>query len=102
LDITTNSKAKKFVSSSCVILTAKGREHETALRIKGPKVYYVYADASGNGCLYAGIQQNYQNFQTLLTQSQLVAEQYQAAQMNAWEWNSWGPGWSVGETGTPE
>jgi hypothetical protein len=69
---------------------------------KGPKVYYVYADASGSGCLYAGSQQNYQNFQTLLTQSQLVAEQYQAAQMNAWDWNTWGPGWGVGETGTPE
>jgi hypothetical protein len=65
---------------------------------KGPKVYYVYADASGNGCLYAGNQQNYQNFQTLLTQSQLVAEQYQAAQMNAWDWGSWGGG-MFGETG---
>ena len=54
---------------------------------KGPKVYYVYADATGCGCLYAGNQQKYQNFQTLLTQSQLVAEQYQAAQMNAWDWN---------------
>jgi hypothetical protein len=69
---------------------------------KGPKVYYVYADASGCACLYAGNQQNYRNFQTLLTQSQLVAEQYQAAQMNTWDWDSWGPGWGVGETGTPE
>ena len=67
---------------------------------KGPKVYYVYADASGKGCLYVGNQQNYQNFQTLVTQSQLVAEQYQAAQMNTWDWNTWGPGY-WGEAGPP-
>jgi hypothetical protein len=65
---------------------------------KGPKVYYVYADAAGNGCLYVGKRQNYDNFQTLLTQSQLVAEQYQAAQMNSWEWDTWGPGY-WGEAG---
>jgi hypothetical protein len=71
---------------------------------KGPKVYYVYADANGSGCLYAGTQQNYQNFQNLLAQAQIAAEQYQAAQMNAWDWGTWeGPGWwGVGETGTPE
>jgi hypothetical protein len=60
---------------------------------KGSKVYYVYADASGCGCLYAGSQQNYQNFQNLLTQAQIAAEQYQAAQMAAWDWDAWGPVW---------
>jgi hypothetical protein len=65
---------------------------------KGPKVYYVYADASGCGCLYGGNQQNYQNFQSLLSQSQIAAEQYQAAQMAEWDWGTWGPGW-WGETG---
>jgi hypothetical protein len=69
---------------------------------KGPKVYYVYADATGCGCLYAGSQQNYRNFQNLLTQAQIAAEQYQAAQMAAWDWDSWGPGWGLGETGTPD
>ena len=73
---------------------------------KGSKVYYVYADAVGCGCLYAGNQQNYQNFQNLLTQSQIAAEQYQAAQMDAWDWGAWGGGWGggwgLGETGTPE
>jgi hypothetical protein len=65
---------------------------------KGPKAYYVYADAIGCGCLYAGNQQNYQNFQNLLTQSQIAAEQYQAAQMAEWDWGTWGGGmW--GETG---
>jgi hypothetical protein len=65
---------------------------------KGPKVYYVYADATGCGCLYAGNQQSYRNFQNLLTQSQIAAEQYQAAQMAAWDWGTWGGG-SFGETG---
>ncbi len=69
---------------------------------KGPKVYYVYADATGCGCLYAGNQQNYQNFQSLVTQSQIAAEQYRAAQMASWDWDTWGGGWGVGETGTPE
>ena len=65
---------------------------------KGPKVYYVYADATGCGCLYAGNQQNYRNFQSLLTQSQIAAEQYQAAQMAEWDWGTWGGG-TFGETG---
>jgi hypothetical protein len=47
---------------------------------------------SGCGCLYAGNQQKYQNHQNLLTQSQIVAEQYQAAQMGEWDWGAWGPG----------
>jgi hypothetical protein len=65
---------------------------------KGPKVYYVYADATGCGCLYAGNQQSYRNFQNLLTQSQIAAEQYQAAQMSEWDWGTWGGG-TFGETG---
>ena len=65
---------------------------------KGPKVYYVYADATGCGCLYTGNQQSYRNFQNLLTQSQIAAEQYQAAQMAEWDWGAWGGG-MYGETG---
>jgi hypothetical protein len=67
---------------------------------KGPKVYYVYADVSGCNCLYVGNQQKYQTFQNLLTESQLVAEQYRAAQMNTWDWGPWASGWGVGEAGT--
>jgi hypothetical protein len=70
---------------------------------RGPKVYYIYADANGCGCLYAGNQSNYQNFQNLAAQAQMAAEQYQAAQMNEWDWYGWGPGsWGIGETGEPE
>ncbi len=68
---------------------------------KGPKTYYVYADGSGCGCLYVGNQKNFQSFQNLLTQAQIAAEQYQAAEMGDWDWDSWGPGW-WGETGTLE
>ena len=42
---------------------------------RGPKLYYVYADANGCGCLYAGNQQKYQNFMNLATQAQFAAEQ---------------------------
>jgi hypothetical protein len=73
-------------------------QKQTFLISKGPKVYYVYADASGCGCLYAGNQQKYQNFMNLATQAQFAAERYQAAQMEAWDWGTWGPGW-YGETG---
>jgi hypothetical protein len=76
-------------------------QHQVFLVSKGPKVYYVYADANGCGCLYAGNAQAYQNFQNLLVQAQLAAEQYQAAVMNSWDWESWGPGW-WGETGEPD
>jgi len=70
---------------------------------QGPKTYYIYADANGCGCLYAGNQQNYQKFQKLAADAQLIAEQYAAAQMNDWDWYGWGDaGWGVGETGTPE
>jgi len=70
---------------------------------QGSKVYYVYADANGCGCLYAGNQRNYQKFQQLAADSQMIAEQYAAAQMNDWDWYGWGPGgWGVGETGEPE
>ncbi len=70
---------------------------------QGTKVYYVYADANGCGCLYAGNQRNYQKFQKLAADSQLIAEQYAAAQMNDWDWYGWGAGgWGVGETGEPE
>lgn len=70
---------------------------------QGPKVYYVYADATGCGCLYAGNQRNYQKFQKLAADAQMIAEQYAAAQMNDWDWYGWGPGWwGVGETGEPE
>lgn len=68
---------------------------------KGPRVYYIYADAA-DGCLYAGKQQNYDNFQNLLAQAQIASEQYAASQMNDWDWYGWGPGWwGIGETGTP-
>jgi hypothetical protein len=70
---------------------------------KDAKVYYIYADANDCGCLYAGNQRNYQNFQNLAAQTQMAAEQYRAAQMEEWDWDGWGPGWwGVGETGEPE
>ena len=64
---------------------------------KGPKVYYVYADASGCGCLYVGSPEQYRHFQSMLSRAQTAAEEYQAA-VDAWDWNTWAPGW-WGETG---
>jgi hypothetical protein len=64
---------------------------------KGPKVYYVYADASGCGCLYVGNPEQYRNFRSMLSQAQTAAEEYQA-EVDGWDWNTWAPGW-WGETG---
>jgi hypothetical protein len=64
---------------------------------KGPKVYYVYADASGCGCLYVGNPEQYRNFRSMLSQAQTAAEEYQA-EVDGWDWNIWAPGW-WGETG---
>jgi hypothetical protein len=60
---------------------------------RGPKLFYVYADAVGCGCLYAGNQQQYQAYQQLAAQYKLARMQYQAAEMNqaaAMDWGEWG------------
>jgi hypothetical protein len=60
---------------------------------RGAKLFYVYADAAGCGCLYAGNQQQYQAFKNLAAQYQMAAMQYQAAQMNldaSMDWGDWG------------
>jgi hypothetical protein len=60
---------------------------------RGPKLFYVYADAAGCGCLYAGNQQQYQAYQNLAAQYKMVAMQAQAAAMNeaaAMDWGEWG------------
>jgi hypothetical protein len=60
---------------------------------RGPKLFYVYADAAGCGCLYAGNQQQYQAYQQLAAQYKMAAMQYQAAEMNqaaAMDWGEWG------------
>jgi hypothetical protein len=60
---------------------------------RGPKLFYVYADAAGCGCLYAGNQQQYQAYRNLAAQYKLAEMQYQAAAMNqaaAMDWGEWG------------
>ncbi len=60
---------------------------------KGPKLFYVYADAAGCGCLYAGNQQQYQAFQNLAAQYKMASMQMAAAEMNeaaAMDWGEWG------------
>jgi hypothetical protein len=60
---------------------------------RGPKLFYVYADAAGCGCLYAGNQQQYQAYRNLAAQYKLAEMQYQAAVMNqaaAMDWGEWG------------
>ncbi|OGR31513.1 MAG: hypothetical protein A2139_04050 [Desulfobacca sp. RBG_16_60_12] len=60
---------------------------------RGPKLFYVYADAAGCGCIYAGNQQQYQAYQNLAAQYKMAAMQAQAAAMNeaaAMDWGEWG------------
>jgi hypothetical protein len=60
---------------------------------KGPKVFYVYADASGCGCLYTGSQEQYQAYQKLAAQARLAAEEISAARLDESMnrgWDEWG------------
>ena len=58
--------------------------------------YYVYADATTCQCLYIGQDANYQNFQQLQVQKNIVQDQKMTAEMNedaAMNWGMWGPGY---------
>ena len=60
---------------------------------RGTKVVYIYADAAGCGCFYAGNQQQYQAFQRIAAQNRLAAEEISAAQLNEsmdMGWEEWG------------
>jgi hypothetical protein len=64
---------------------------------RGARVFYVYADAAGCGCLYAGNPQQYQAYQRLAAQARLSAEEMAAARidesmnMSCDEWGEAGP-----------
>jgi len=56
--------------------------------------YYVYADANGCNCLYAGDEAAYQRYKELAIQKKIAADQLEAAQANrdaAMNWDMWGP-----------
>lgn len=60
---------------------------------KGPKVFYVYADAAGCGCLYTGTQDQYQAYRRLAAQARLAAEEISAARIDEsmnMSWDEWG------------
>jgi hypothetical protein len=68
-------------------------QHQIFMASKGPKVFYVYADAAGCGCLYAGNQAQYQAYQRLAAQASLAAEEITAARLNEsmnMGWDEWG------------
>ena len=60
---------------------------------QGPKVFYVYADDAGCGCLYAGNQKQYQAYQKLAAQARLAAAEISAARIDEsmnMSWDEWG------------
>jgi hypothetical protein len=68
-------------------------QYQVLMASKGPKVFYVYADVAGCGCLYAGNQQQYQAYKRLGAQARIAAEELEAAQINEsmnWGWDEWG------------
>jgi hypothetical protein len=68
-------------------------QNQVFMASKGPKVFYVYADAAGCGCLYAGNQQQYQAYRQLAAQARFAAEELEAAQINEtmnMGWDEWG------------
>jgi hypothetical protein len=68
-------------------------QHQVFMASKGPKVFYVYADAAGCGCLYAGNQAQYQAYQRLAAQVSLATEEVTAARLDEsmnMGWDEWG------------
>jgi hypothetical protein len=64
--------------------------HQTA----GGGVRYVYADAAGCKCVYAGDEKAYQEYQRLRVQENIAGEQEMTAEMNrdaAMDWGLWRP-----------
>jgi hypothetical protein len=74
-------------------------QHQLFMASRGSKVFYVYADAAGCGCFYAGNQAQYQTYKNLAAQAKFAAEELQAVQINessnyGWdEWGEAGPWW---------
>jgi len=62
-------------------------------------VRYVYADSQFCNCIYAGSEQAYDRYQRLVVQSDIAAENEEAAteeeeaQMDWGAWGGWGPWW---------
>jgi hypothetical protein len=60
-------------------------------------VRYVYADAAGCKCLYAGDERAYQRYESMVVQEKIAGEQEMTAEMNRdaemdWGlWRPWGP-----------
>lgn len=57
-------------------------------------VYYTYADAEGCGCLMAGDEAAYQEFNRLAIERQIAADYRKAAEARervAMDWGFWGP-----------
>ena len=57
-------------------------------------IRYVYADAAGCKCVYAGDEAAYQRYQELAVQERIADERLMTAQMNqdaAMDWGGWGP-----------
>jgi hypothetical protein len=62
----------------------------------GGGIRYVYADAAGCKCLYAGNEQAYQRYQKLVVEENIADEQEMTASMNRdaeMDWGLWSP-WS--------
>ena len=66
---------------------------------KDGKNYYVYADATTCQCLYLGDDSDYQRFQQLQIQKNIIQDQKMTAEMNenaTMNWGIWGPGYGMG------
>lgn len=76
-------------------------QHRFIKRVKGDKVFYVYADTAVCDCLYVGDQAAYDHYQqyrqakALADEQQMTAIEYQNAEWDWGGWGPWGPGWTA-------
>ena len=70
--------------------------HKFVHQVRNNAMVYAYADPTICDCLYVGGQAAYDQYRAMVFQKNLADEQQMTAQMNemnAMNWDGWGPGW---------
>jgi len=97
-DILSAAGFKQFPANTperiSMLTTMKARSFHTV--VKDGKTYYVYPDPTHCNCLYAGTEQEYQEYHKLALQQSIAEDNLMAADAAedaSMNWGSWGPWW---------
>ncbi|MCS0493667.1 hypothetical protein NVS89_01060 [Ancylobacter sp. MQZ15Z-1] len=68
--------------------------HQFIVQNKDGQPVYIYADPTVCGCIYYGNQSNFQSYQQMVFQQQIVSQEQMTAMINqqaAFDFGAWGP-----------